>query len=481
MGRRLYVVGHGGKQMKLIIKYLLPKNLAAQMIILTLMAIFIAQIISFMIFNDERHISLRTESQRQLLSNIASITTILEKTPSNIHKNIINAASIDGLKLSINNKALLKGNKENFIEKGLKRRLLKKLPDIIKKVNVKIHRGHDDWKNKKTWKRFHNNGDEFSNDEYHKIALSQEIIISLHLDNGKWLNINSKITAMPQLWAMPSLMAMLVTAIAIIIIVIIMMRRVTKPMANLAIAAERLGRGDGGTKIKATGPKDIKKTIDAFNLMQTRLDKFIKDRTEMLAAISHDLRTPITSLRIRTEFIDDKILQEKMIATLNDMQKMVEATLSFAKNDAINENSIKTDIYAILESIIDDKFDMGCDAKISGDKDIIITCRPSSLKRAFNNLIDNAINYGGNTRVSVKKSQNNITILIEDDGAGVDDDKLSQIFEPFYRIDQARNTEYGNVGLGLAIARSIINSHGGDIIAKNIKPHGLLIKINLPQ
>ena len=451
------------------------------MIILTLMAIFIAQIISFMIFSDERHISLRSEAQKQLLTHITSMVAILENTSSNIHKNIINSASIDGLKFSLNDKANVKRGNIKFSEKKLQSQLEKKIGNAISQIKVKIYRQYNGDINEDIWLKHHNSNYEFSMDEYRKISRSQKIIISLHLNNDKWLNINSIITAPPRLWAMPSLMAMLVSAIAIIIIVIIMMRRVTKPMAELTIAAERLGRGEIIDQLKATGPMDIQTTINAFNLMQMRLDKFIKDRTEMLAAISHDLRTPITSLRIRIEFINDQILRQKMTATLDDMQNMIEATLSFAKNDAIHEDSIKTDIYAMLESIVNDKLDMGENGKISGDKDIIITCRPLSLKRVFNNLIDNAINHGGNARVNLKKSQNSIIILIEDDGAGVDNNKLSQIFEPFYRVDQARNNEKGNVGLGLAIARSIINAHGGDIIAKNITPHGLCIKVNLPR
>ena len=495
-------------------KRLLPQSLAGQMIALTLIAIIIAQIIGFMIFADERRYTLQSAAHQQVLAHTSSIVRMLSLAPDNIHSKIIESVSVDGFQLSLEDEPLVKNKDKRRSEKILQRHFKGVLNEYADKVRIQIYRDYKGWLHSRDWMRHWDDDDDHDDEEYdhddddhdhdaldsgdqaslssiaeEKYKLNkykrnnfqQEFSISILLNSGRWLNVESHVAPPSKLWALPSLIAMLVTAIALIAILIIMMRRVTKPMAELAAAAEGFGRGETTEKLLSWGPQDVRKATDAFNLMQERLARFVKDRTEMLASISHDLRTPITSLRIRAEFIEDVSLRNEMLVTISEMQLMVEATLAFAKQDANQEKSIATDIYALLDSIVVDVRDLGAEISLHGDLGVVLMCRPLSIKRVFRNLIENAVRYGGIVKIKLHKSQKNIIITIEDDGPGVDAEKLDKIFEPFYRLDESRNTENGSVGLGLSISKTIIHAHGGEICADNITPHGLCVKVKFPS
>ncbi len=196
----------------------------------------------------------------------------------------------------------------------------------------------------------------------------------------------------------------------------------------------------------------------------------------MLAAISHDLRTPITSLRLRTEFIEDKELQAKMVNTLEDMQTMVEACLAFSQQDVLEEETETIDIVETLKDLAEDSSHITFSSTIPSYE---YPCRSVSLKRAIRNLLENAVKYGSKAHMSFEKPDNKILITIQDQGPGIPEEKQEEVFEPFIRLDKARNTESGSVGLGLSIARTIIHKHGGTITAQNTFP-GLEMTVTLP-
>jgi signal transduction histidine kinase len=197
--------------------------------------------------------------------------------------------------------------------------------------------------------------------------------------------------------------------------------------------------------------------------MQIRLRRFLEDRTRLLAAIGHDLRTPITSLRLRTEFISDSETREKFNATLDEMQGMAEAALSFAKTESSTEPTRTVELNALLESICDDLADMGWDVKFRSDGRLPYSCRPAALRRAIRNVIENAIRYGERARVEISTAEEGVDICVEDDGPGIPPEEQERVCQPFVRMESSRNRDTGGVGLGLSIARSIIRNHGGDI------------------
>jgi signal transduction histidine kinase len=228
----------------------------------------------------------------------------------------------------------------------------------------------------------------------------------------------------------------------------------------------------------------MRQAARAFNDMQTRLRRLVENRTRMLAAISHDLRTPLTLLRLRAEDVENAAEREKMLATIADMNAMIDATLSFARDEATAEPSRRTDLTALLASLVDDMADAGMPVTMEPAPPLVADCRPAALKRAITNLIDNAIKYGKVARASIQAipgAIGAIEIIIDDDGLGIPEEELARVFQPFYRIERSRSRETGGIGLGLAIALSIVQAHGGELRLANRKGDGLRAVITLPR
>ena len=201
----------------------------------------------------------------------------------------------------------------------------------------------------------------------------------------------------------------------------------------------------------------------------------------MLAAISHDLRTPITTLRLRAEFIEDPETRDKILETLDEMQQMTEATLAFLREDAAREDSRQVDLAALIQSLCDDLADAGREVAFAGAGRTPLVCRPVALKRALANLIENAVAYGARARVALEEGAAELRIVIDDDGPGIPPDRMEAVFEPFVRLEESRSRETGGVGLGLAIARSIARGHGGDVTLENRPEGGLRAILRLPK
>jgi signal transduction histidine kinase len=213
--------------------------------------------------------------------------------------------------------------------------------------------------------------------------------------------------------------------------------------------------------------------------MQERLERFVQDRTRMLAAISHDLRTPLTSLRLRAEFVADPDVEETMLKTIGEIQTMTEAALAFVREEATAEATRAVDLSALVESLCDDLAELGHNVTFIDGAAINYRCRPDALRRAIRNLVENAIRYGERARVRVSLTADSIDIIVEDDGPGIPDEAMEQVFAPFYRLEDSRNPETGGVGLGLSIARAIARHHGGDVVLSN-RARGLHATISLP-
>jgi signal transduction histidine kinase len=214
--------------------------------------------------------------------------------------------------------------------------------------------------------------------------------------------------------------------------------------------------------------------------MQTKLSRYLHDRTRILAAMSHDLKTPITRLRLRAELLDDEPIRSKIIRDLSELEEMVTDTLSFMRGLESNESLSRLDINALLESLQDDAMEGGQKIEVNGRITSPFLCRPQSLKRCLSNLIENAIKYGGIARVSVMQLPDALHIIVSDDGPGVPAEELERLFDPFYRLEASRNRDHGGTGLGLTIARSIAEQHGGTLVLRNGVTHGLECHLELP-
>jgi signal transduction histidine kinase len=245
-------------------------------------------------------------------------------------------------------------------------------------------------------------------------------------------------------------------------------------------AAERLGLDVDAPPLPEEGPREVRRASRAFNEMQGRLRSFVRDRTQMLAAISHDLRTPITRLRLRAEFMEDGEQKDRMLSDLDEIQAMIAATLDFARDDFAGEPRRALDLAVLLRDICDEFRDVGADVTWEGPAHATQVGAPAALKRAFSNLIGNAVNYGGGGAVRLTVEQDFCRILVEDRGPGLAEADLERVFEPFVRAEGSRSRETGGVGLGLAITRSIVRGHGGDVTLANRPEGGLRATVALP-
>lgn len=305
--------------------------------------------------------------------------------------------------------------------------------------------------------------------------------ITVGLPNGQWLHSRHWPAMMHGHWTRVLSFSLPVTVLPITFIAIFFGRRIMRPLKALTEAAKRVSRGERAL-LPPEGPSGVREITEAFNDMQERLIHYVNDRTRMIAAIGHDLRTPLTSLRIRAELIDDDELREAMILTLDEMSVMAEETLQFAQDDATREPTQNVEIGALVSEVINRQRMLGRQVAWTAPAETSYRCRPVHLKRALDNLVDNATRYGNAwVRVLPGGPQQDLRIEVEDDGPGIHPEQLEQAFEPFARLDSARSLETGGAGLGLAIARSCIRAHGGEVSLHNRPEGGLCAVIVLPS
>ena len=313
------------------------------------------------------------------------------------------------------------------------------------------------------------------------------VLVEAALSDGHWLLLVSNLIPPPASdpvateFSRASFAAWLAISILLgILLSVLAARRLVKPLSELAIAVEQLGGSADAPPITPRGPREVQGTIQAFNRMQERLRRFNEDRTRMIAAMSHDLRTPLTRLRLRVELVEDHDQQQKMLGELDMMGEMIGSVLSFARDDSHREPRSLVDLSALVEGICEDASDAGEPVTFSGPRGVTISCRPTSMQRAISNLIDNAVKYGRSAAVTLITEAQHALITVEDEGPGISRSEREKVFEPFYRIESSRDPATGGVGLGLSVTRSIVWEHGGDISLATRKGGGLIVRVELP-
>ena len=267
----------------------------------------------------------------------------------------------------------------------------------------------------------------------------------------------------------------------LLILLLVAVRWVTRPLSVLAQAADRLGRNLDEPPISEQGPVEVRKAAQAFNQMQARLRDLLRQKAQMLAAVSHDLKTPITRLRLRAELLDNAELRNKIGRDLDEMESMVTATLDLMRGSGAVEPLQRTDLLALVESLQSDYEDMGCDIAVEADRIAPVELRPQAIRRCLANLIDNGLKYGERVHIRVLDAPDRVQVDVEDEGPGIALDELERVFEPFYRIEASRNRETGGSGLGLSIARAIATEHAGQLALSNLPQRGLRARLTLPR
>lgn len=253
-----------------------------------------------------------------------------------------------------------------------------------------------------------------------------------------------------------------------------------RPLAELRRAADGFKSNARPEPIAERGPDDVRALIAAFNLMRTRVIAMLLEKDRMLGAIGHDLRTPLASLRVRTEWVEDEVERDRMAATIDDMNKTLDDILSLARLGRPSEPATRVDLPALVDSVIEDFRDLGADVTLEDSPRLAVSMRPNLVKRAVRNLIENALKYGDRARVRIGRADGGASVEIEDDGPGIPDHEIQNMFEPFTRLDSSRNRETGGSGLGLALAQAIATAHNGRLTLANRPDGGLNASLWLP-
>jgi signal transduction histidine kinase len=311
------------------------------------------------------------------------------------------------------------------------------------------------------------------------------ITVLMRLPDGPWLTVTAALGGLRPWHSGGFLLAFVLMTAAAAALTIWAVRRLTAPVRTLALAAEALGRDVNAPPLPEDGPTEIATAASAFNTMAARIRRFVQDRTEMLTAIGHDLRTPITRLKLRAEFMEDDEQRRKMLNDLEELEAMVSATLAFGRDAKTAEAVSPLDLPELLRTVLDEAGDARPEAadrlSYEGPNRLTVRARPLALKRAFVNLVANALAYGGSARVRVEPpAAGMISVIVEDDGPGIPPEHLDRVFEPFHRVESSRNRETGGVGLGLPIARNILRAHGGDVTLANRPMGGVRVSVLLP-
>ena len=327
----------------------------------------------------------------------------------------------------------------------------------------------------------------FKSDQEHASARHDPVFaqaafgMAVGLDDGTWL-----VFKVPRRswglhpWEQDSLILAFVS-LSTAAISLLAARSLVGPIEAFAVGARRFGSDPRAREMIERGPRELRMAIAAFNAMQMQIRRFVDDRTEMLAAISHDLRTPLTRVRLRGEFINDQEQQHRLFRDVEEMQVMIDSALALFRDEVSEEDLTGFDMSELMRLIVDDLTDQGKLALFKGGDHIVYHGRPLALKRALTNLAENACNYGTSATVALRTTPDSLELSVCDEGPGVPDDLLEKVFVPFYRIERSRNRQTGGVGLGLSSARTIIRAHGGEIVLSNRSAGGLLAAITLPR
>ena len=427
----------------------LPDSILAWLLLILITGVLASQAVTMLLHNLNRNeVLLHLEDQRAA-ERIAALTVFLDHTAPALRRGVADAMSGPSLDARISDRPLV----ATASAPRELAPLAAAIADRLKGVN---------------WREIRVGSGQPSEKE--RAAELVPIRVAIGLFDGSWLNFEFPMVAsLP--WASPQLLGLTVgSVVAVLGLCLYALLRLMRPLERLTRAAETLGRSGTAQQLPETGVGEVRRAAIAFNKMQARIGRLIEDRLQMIAAISHDLKTPITRLRLRAELMDDEETRRKLVKDLDEMEAMIGSTLAFAREEGNPEPAARIDLRALVKEAGEHQPAMRLG--IAGAGPWEMTAQPLALKRAIANLIDNAVKYGGEAVVNLSRGQDDdgnarFEIRIDDRGPGIPPAEMERVFRPFYRLEASRNRESGGTGLGLAIARSAILAQGGDVELHN--------------
>lgn len=451
---------------------LLPDSIAGRTLLVLLVGLTLSHLASTAILSSDRHEAIATTGDSLSSDRVAVFSRLIDQALKADRDRLAHNLGSPLLTVTLGDKPAISLSHRDEVEILPLRQSLEAYfgPLDHDRLHVTRQRHDHDGELSSFWSRL-----------LHGFPDEDALLVAVRLNDGTWATFDLTMPTPPTWWAPHSILSALVMIAAILVFGGWAAGWVSAPLATFARAADRLGRDVHAPPLSERGPREVRQAVAAFNEMQDRIRRFVDDRTRMLAAISHDLRSPITRLRLRTEMLPASEAGERMLADLAEMEAMVTSTLEFARGEASDETSQAIDLAATLEAVCDNATDMGLPAEFDWSGRLICTCRPLAIKRALTNLVENAARYGGGAVVHARHTGRDIVVTIDDDGPGIPEDEMEKVFTPFYRLENSRNRKTGGIGLGLTVVRTIIRAHGGRIQLANRKEGGLRVTVCIPQ
>ena len=429
-----------------------PRRLQSQTICVVVLAFILALGMSIGWQHHRHQQALELFSQRLPLEHLGTVTELLRNTPKQEWRRTLKSWRRPGIKLWISDSSRLRESSSHA-----EKRLCAELRQVLgESATAKVMLDPPP----RRWRREAN---------HHPIHTDNppRLLAEVQLDDSHWLHMRAW---PPKILNPPGYQSVIIMALAcgiVLLALLLLLRSITRPLSALSRAANRMGRGSKVSPLTEQGPDDIRDTVRAFNAMNQRVERFVEERTQMLAALSHDLRTPITTMRLRLEMMPESAEQQKLLESLDEMAEMSERTLAFIREGNGNEPLQTVDVSSLMHSLCDDCEDRGAAVSRRIQDGLTSQARPLALKRALANIIDNAIRYGGDAQVLLERSDKALLIVIDDNGPGIPEEELERVFEPFYRLESSRSRSTGGSGLGLSIARQWLRAMGGELELRN--------------
>lgn len=447
-----------------------PRRASGQLALLLILVLLVAQIITIAILADERQGALRSASLEHVLQRVADAYTLTDTTDPQRQERILRALSSPTLLLSIDPSPYIADDQSTVMSQQLAKEL--KLPREQVRATMKADEDeclpgrksdHDDEDDEHHEYEEHRDDDDHDEDDHEdeRHECPPILGVSVALSSGQWFNAQAQPPAPSWLWLKATLTSVGITAVLLTLTLLLAIRRILRPMNKLSHAAHAFGRGEK-VQIPETGPEDVREVTRAFNQMQHQVGRAQEDRARLLAALAHDLRTPITSMRLRVEMLPKGEDRDRLLDSLREMQHLAEATLDFIRGSTTEQHR-RYDLATLLDSLCGDLQEMGLAVNFEDSPRCVLQGQPEAVKRALRNLIENAVNYGKQAEVTLETTESEAVITITDQGPGIPEAERERVFEPFYRLEQSRSRETGGAGLGLAIARTLIRGMGGEV------------------
>ena len=462
-----------------------PLNtLTGRLVLVTVVAVLISYTAAFLIYSNERGSALRRAAETGVIERVAYATERMRATPPDQRPNLAERIRDYSIRYHVESTPVVSANGPGAGAR-IARAIATQLNDAQVFATARTVEGPS-----RRWRRDRaefgapppapvERGERGPRDDG-PIVQSTEVLIAVDLGGGSWLNARARLPG-PRPAPIGALAGALASLVMVGIGAALVSRQIGRPLADLANAAQALGSGQAQVEAPVSGPADVRRASTAFNAMAQRLGRQLNRQRQMLWALSHDLRTPITAIRLRAELIDDDATRQRLLASVDEMERLTEQALALARAGASEEARSNVDIAEIARTLCGELQDLGIAATADAPTPVTAECRPSEIARALRNLAENAAKYGGGGTMRVYRSASGDAVVeVTDDGPGVAPDQLDRLAAPFFRADEARNSEAGGAGLGLAIAQAIAEAHGGKLEFANRTPRGFSAKLTLP-